>query len=373
MKKKQDKAATAMAAAFAEVGIKKPEDLKKVFGQADEAAGELEALRRQAAGAGLDPVRLRELEKTLRARAADDAEVLGNLFQSRVTLRRLGGEDESSPYRAQLLRVEELIKSLRGKNPFAAELAARAAKRHKRQVTLERQAAAREEIRALKEGTISLHEACAAGKDGPIALRVQYNWTRGGREETRSGWLRLDCKSGWATPTEHFNLPRGLLRVLGLTEDAPQAPRRVHLNPPEFRSQEGESFFPNVVREALANLWKFEETLAADRKRTTGTVSQLLAGEAVRVVAYRSSWREPGEWNKPRPLKVDLEGDGKGGIFVHQIVAQHKGWDDLEGLQGKRFPLAEIPSQLARFLRACTPKTSSASDEEEASADEAEA
>lgn len=357
-----------MAAAFAKVGITEGTDLKKVFGQAGTVAKELDELHRKAES--LDPNDLRELERSLWRRAKEDADVLCQLYQSRAALRRLGGEDPSSPYARQLEEAEELITSIRGRNRFAREMADAAAKKYNRQAFRKRverrQAAIREGIESIRAHTITLHEACA-GTNGPVAVRIQYDFRvrdEQGREtgkEKRIGWLRLSVKKGYATPERSFLLPRGLQRILGLTEDSEEKPKTVPLRPPDFRTGRGEPFFPNVVRSALADLYKFEEIVAADKAATTGTVTQLLSGEAVRVVVYRSGWRERGEWNRPRSLKVDVEGDGQGNIHVHRVETTHKGWDDLVG---KDFALTALPPQLHRFLTVVSTAESYSANEE---------
>ncbi len=332
---------TAMAAAFARAGIHKTADISNVFGEAAEAARGLDQIAQQAES--LDPETMRAMRKALEDRAKTDADVLGRLYQVRAEIERIPNW-ENSVFASKHEEAQKLINDIRNRNPYAAEMAVKRAQELRRERTEDRREAYRDEVKEMRSGTVSLHDACTG--EGSVAVRVRFPERRDGQEtgRTREGWVKLEVT------------PRGA-RICGATlsvqflvkygNDQKGQPKLVPLHPPTFQTSYGEPFFPNLIREALEALYRFEESVMNDRTLTTGTVSQLLAGEAVRVIVYNPSWREPRDWNKPRAVKIDIEGDGQGSVRVHRVETSFD-WSDLTG---KDFSLTSLDKRLANFLK----------------------
>lgn len=113
----------------------------------------------------------------------------------------------------------------------------------------------RTEIGTLRaKATITLHEACD-GKDGSVALRLEY--FNQYKDRKIYGWLLLDCKDGWATIIE-ATTPIKWVEKYGLNDR--ESSYWVKLNPPLFvRTKDYNCQFPKTVQIWMIKLWVWEE------------------------------------------------------------------------------------------------------------------
>lgn len=217
---------------------------EQFFTLANKVDQDLEKLQKEAEELG--PEGMLQLQRTLRARAHEDAKALSQLHAVRAIIERIPNW-ENSDYKTQHDEAVKRITAIGKKNPYAVPLGQKQARKH----AFERRQVYRGEVEEIKADTISLTEACQ-GKEGSVAVSVQLLKKDGG---TLRGWVRLEVKGGKAR-IESTTSTVKFLQKYGTTEEG--IPIWVNLLPPNFWTPYGEPFFPKSLRKAMAKLYQDE-------------------------------------------------------------------------------------------------------------------
>ena len=220
------------------------EEYKRTFELAGKVDQALEKVHKEAAELG--PEGMLNLQKTLKARANEDAEIIGKLRASRAIIERMP-KWQDSDYKEQHDLVVQKITSILKKNPYAEPLAQKAARKH----AFGKRVVYREEVEEIKAEIIPLTEACQ-GKEGAIAVPVQLPKKEGG---TLIGWVRLEVRNSRARIEKTTSTVK-FLEKYGTSEEG--LPIWVPLLPPDFHTPKEEPFFPRSIREGLAELYRNE-------------------------------------------------------------------------------------------------------------------
>lgn len=354
---------SAIQSALAKAGISTRADVERVFGEASKALTSLKELEEKAASL-MDSATIKSVAEELRSRAEEDALILQKLEKTVKEIEKIPGW-EASFFASQHKEARALFDEIVGKNPFSRE----ALNNLREKERLERKKKWLEDVKKLREGTISLHEALATKPETFfIAVRAIVLDERfpGGKKE---GWLRLEGRSkGDRVEARVVDATHNAKFLLRYSFDPRGRKTWVVLSPPDFITKEADKpYFHPAVREALASLYAFEEERLQERARITATPQDILDGKDGLTIVFHKQWQDF-KTGRVGPVKLELESKG-GKIRVLKVESSVHDWRDLVD---EEFGLPSLDRRVKKLLQIAAKYQQKQEEQEENSSTEAE-
>ncbi len=348
----EEKVHNAMRRAFVKSGISGEQDIERLFGEAQQALLSLNSLQERQK-AIIDAGEIAKIRDGLIARSEEDGRTVFNMARVMHEIEKFPNFQESI-FADQYNKAKELYDGILKHNPFALEVFKRLSKEDLERRKEERSKQFQDEVKLLRQGTVSLHEAITMESDvNFVAARVEVPDTRRGISEVekrppRVGWIRLEVR--------RRGVGEVVARVVGATKAVwfltsysldRDSGREVWvvLNPPDFRTPRGEPYFHAAVREALRSLYQYEEERLAEQARITATPADILAGKDGFTILRFKRWQDSG---RSGPIKLELEAQGEK-VKVVRVESQAHNWQDL---LDREFDRTSLDPRLRRLLQA---------------------
>jgi len=292
-----------------------------------------------------------------KALASDHADTLGAIAQELARLNRElpGWRTEPGALSRMGHDLESEFKRISEENQFALrEFQQRKDARREQQYKERRQAFTDAVTRVRETATIkTLHDACAPGASGTFALRreVPILDDNGKPLTFRDG--RGTEKTRTRTVWDLFRICDGTAQMVDSTSrNAVErfGDKAIPLNPPTFRTDRGQPFFPRTVQDALVSLWSREEERDQIHEEIQGLLDQrdpenfsfrdLVAGKKGVAAAHFRTWRMKGQQGR---LTVVVTSTGKNASLTAFISPAFSKL--LEPVIGAKVPVAKLTDE----------------------------